>query len=67
MGLTVGELKRFIADMPDETPVVSRDDNYELRGAITDRSSYGVKVEKFRKEKQGFRDDCEVASRRNRK
>lgn len=57
MKLTVGRLKELIKNLPDDTPVVSRDNNYELHGAITEMSDYGVSVKKFSKEKQWFRDD----------
>lgn len=62
MGLTVGKLKELIKDLSDDTAVVSRDSNYELKGAITDMSAYRIKVRKFRKEKRGFRDDFDGTS-----
>jgi hypothetical protein len=57
MPLTVGKLKELIKDLSDDTVVVSRDDNYELRGAITELSTYSVQLKKFRKETRWFRDD----------
>lgn len=57
MKLTVGQLKELIKDMPDETPVISRDSNYELGGAMTQLSSYGVKIENYSLVKRHFRDD----------
>lgn len=67
MQLTVGKLRELTKDLPDSTVVVSRDDNYELRGAITELSDSRARVRKFRKKTEWFRDDfdgtnysCEV-------
>lgn len=65
MALTVKKLKEIIENLSDDTIIVSRDDNYELKGSITEVGRATVK--KFRKELRYFRDDfdgtnyqCEV-------
>lgn len=57
MPLTIGKLKELIKDLSDDTVVVSRDDNYELKGSITEKSAYGIEVKKFKKEQRWFKDD----------
>lgn len=51
---TVGELKKFLENLPDDMLLVKRSDNFELRGAI-DVGIYPL-VEKFRVENQEFTD-----------
>lgn len=55
--LTLGELRELTKDMPDNTPIVSVNSNYELRGAITDVSKYAIKRQKMKKVTRYFRDD----------
>lgn len=56
MALTVGELKEMLKDMPDDTPIVKRDSNFELRGAITQASKYDLSIQSYRSERQTFMD-----------
>ena len=57
MQLTIKKLKELINDLPDDTMVVSRSDNYEMGNAIVPKSDYGIHVKKYKKEKKTFRDD----------
>ena len=56
MPLTIGDLKDILKDLPDETPVVALDDNFELGGAVTDVSAYHIGIKKYRKESRRFTD-----------
>lgn len=52
--MTIGELKKLIADMDDDTVVISVDSNYELRGSYTKAH---VSSGFYKEVKEHFRDD----------